>query len=92
MRRKVIVIGGVVAAVGFLFVRARDPRLHERLMARCESMFAQMPDDFPPKRVMRGVEEIRVNTARILKLLEARNDEAGELSDASPTEDRGATP
>lgn len=88
MRRKVTVIVTVVAGVGFLIVRARGPKLHERLMARCEGMFEQMPDDFPPKRVMRGIEEIRVNTARILELLEARKDETDEpeLSGASPTE------
>ena len=47
-------------------------------MARCEAMFEQMPDDFPPKRMMRGIEEMRVNTARIAELLEARNDETDE--------------
>lgn len=88
MRRKVTVIVTVVAGVGFLIVRARGPKLRERLMARCEGMFEQMPDDFPPKRVMRGIEEIRVNTARILELLEARKDETDEpeFSGASPTE------
>ena len=83
MRR--IVIVGALAGVGFLIVRARVPKLHERLMAWCEGMFEQMPDTFPPKRAMRSIEEIRVKTARILELLEARKDEADEsqLSDAA---------
>ena len=76
MRR--ILIVGTLAGVGFLIVRAVAPKLPDRLMARCEAMFEQMPDDFPPKRMMRGIEEMRVNTARIAELLEARNDETDE--------------
>ena len=76
MRR--ILIVGALAGVGFLIVRAIAPNLRDRLMARCEAMFEQMPDDFPPKRMMRGIEETRVNTARIAELLEARNDETDE--------------
>jgi hypothetical protein len=85
MRR--IVIVGVLAGVGFLIVRAIAPKLRDRVMARCEGMFEEMPDDFPPKRMMRTIEEIRVKTARILELLEARKDEAVEptLADASST-------
>ena len=41
-------------------------------MAGCERMFEQLPDTFPPKRMMRGIEEIRANSARTLALLEAR--------------------
>ena len=58
MRR--ILIVGALAGVGFLIVRAIAPKLRDRLMARCEAMFEQMPDDFPPKRMMRGIEEVRV--------------------------------
>lgn len=76
MRR--ILLVGALACVGFLIVRAIAPKLRDRLMARCEAMFEQMPDDFPPKRMMRGIEETRVNTARIAELLEARNDETDE--------------
>ncbi|HET9324532.1 MAG TPA: hypothetical protein VFO03_11700 [Gaiellaceae bacterium] len=36
-----------------------------------------MPDTFPPKRMMRGIEEIRANTARTLELLEER-EQTGE--------------
>jgi hypothetical protein len=82
-----IVIVGAVAGVGFLIVRAIAPKVRDRLVARCEGMFEEMPDDFPPKRMMRTIEEIRVKTARILELLEARKDEADEptLADASST-------
>jgi hypothetical protein len=39
------------------------------MMAACKGMFEQMPDDFPPKKMMDGIEEIRANTARTLELL-----------------------
>ena len=65
MRR--IVIVGAFVGVGILIVRARVPKLHERLMARCEAMFERMPDTFPPKQMMRGIEETRVKTGRILE-------------------------
>ena len=72
MRR--IVIIGVLAGVGFVVARKVAPKVGQRLMSRCEGMFEHMPDDFPPKRMMRGIEETRVKTTRILELLEARND------------------
>jgi hypothetical protein len=75
MRR--IAIGAALAGVGVLVARAFAPKLHARLMAGCERMFEQMPDSFPPKRMMRGIEEIRANSARTLALLEAR-EQAGE--------------
>lgn len=86
MRR--IVIFGALVGLGILIVRARAPKLHERLMARCEGMFERMPDTFPPKKMMSGIEEIRVTTAGILGLLEARKDEADkpDVPDASSAE------
>jgi hypothetical protein len=85
--RRIAIIGAFVG-LGILILRARVPELHQRLMARCEGMFERMPDTFPPKRAMRGIEEIRVKTARILELLEARKDEADkpEVPDASLAE------
>jgi hypothetical protein len=70
MRRIAIsaaVIGGVVVAA-----RVLAPKLHARMLATCNGMFEQMPEDFPPKRMMGGIEEIRANTTRILELLEER--------------------
>jgi hypothetical protein len=67
-----------------LIARAVVPKLklHERGMAGCERMFQQMPEDFPPKRMMRGIEEIRANSARTLELL-------GERKPAGETEPPG---
>jgi hypothetical protein len=73
MRR--IAIGAAVIGIGMLAARALSPKLHARLLAACERMFEQMPEEFPPKRIMRGIEEIRADTARTLELLEAREQE-----------------
>jgi hypothetical protein len=70
MRRIVIsaaVIGGVVVAG-----RALAPKLHARMLAACAGMFEQLPEDFPPKRMMTGIEEVRATTTRILELLDER--------------------
>ena len=87
MRR--IVTAAALTGVGVLVARAVIPKLklHERGMAGCERMFQQMPEDFPPKRMMRGIEEIRANTARTRELLEGREtDEAEPLGEVSTTE------
>ena len=70
---------GVFAGVVFVVVRARG--LHERLMAGCERMFERMPDTFPPKRMIRGIEELQRDSARILELLEAGK--AGTVHDVA---------
>jgi hypothetical protein len=70
MRRIAIsaaVLGGVVVAA-----RVLAPKLHARMLATCKAMFEHMPEDFPPKRMMGGIEEINANTARILELLDER--------------------
>ena len=72
-----IVTVGALAGVGVVIVRSRLPALHERLVAQCEAMFEQMPDSFPPKRMLHGIDDIRGTTARILELLEPREDHAG---------------
>ena len=87
MRR--IAMAAALAGVGVLLVRTlvSKLKLHERLMARCERMFEEMPEDLPPKRIMRGIEEIRANTARTLELLEERKaDEAEPPGEISSTE------
>ena len=85
MRR--IAIIGALAGVGILILRSRMPKLQERMMAHCEGMFERMPDTFPPKKIMRGIEEIRATTARIEQLLEVRADEAIESKVAEGVHD-----
>ena len=79
MRRNLI--GAAFAAVSVLAARVLAPKLHARLIAACERSFEHLPDTFPPKRMMRGIEEIRANSARTLALLEAR-ERAGEAERA----------
>lgn len=81
MRRIAIsgaVIGGVVLAA-----RVLAPKLHARMLATCKGMFEHMPEDFPPKRMMGGIEEIRANTTRILELLEERT----QVEETKPQEE-----
>jgi hypothetical protein len=85
MRR--IAIIGALAGVGILILRGRMPNLHERVMAHCEGMFERMPDTLPPKKMMRGIEEIRATTAQIEQLLELRADEAVEPKVAEAVHD-----
>jgi hypothetical protein len=74
MRR--IAIGAVLIGGIAVTARALAPKLHARLMAACKGMFEQMPEDFPPKRMMGGIEEIRANTARTLEVLDQRTEAA----------------
>jgi hypothetical protein len=70
MRRLVAgaaVLGGVVVAA-----RTLGPKLHSTMLAKCQGMVEHAPEDFPPKRILGGIEEIRANTTRILELLEER--------------------
>ena len=75
MRR--IALVAAFAGVGMLVARAVGPKLHDRLMARCENMFERAPDTFPPKRMMNGIDEVRRSTARIMDLLEAKDEPSG---------------
>lgn len=84
MRRLVIGAGLVGGAV--VLARAVAPRLHARMLGACERMFEQLPDEFPPKRMLSGIEEIRATSARTLELLEERTEavQAERLGEAPP--------
>ena len=86
MRR--IVLGTALAGVGVLVGRILAPRVHARLLAACERMFEELPDSFPPKRMMRGIEEISANSARTLALLEERAEAAERDATLSSTKRR----
>lgn len=70
MKRMFIGAAAVVTAAAAL--RRFGPALGRRAMTKCGEMLARMPEDFPPKRIMRGIEEIRDQNARILHHLEER--------------------
>ena len=88
MRR--IVIGAGLIGVGVLILRRLGPKLGERWRAGFGRMFEQMPDDFPPKRMMQSIEQIREKTVRILELLEERKRAAGEPDPLSAFSSREA--
>ena len=57
--KKLIVVAG--ASLGILaLLRRFGPVLRERAMAKCQEILNRMPDDFPPKRMMRGIDEIEI--------------------------------
>lgn len=76
MRRVAFTLALVGGAA--LVARKLMPKLHARMMAACKGMFEEMPEDFPPKKMMRGIEEIRANTTRTLELLDQR--QAGDIT------------
>lgn len=67
---KKLVIGSVFLAAAVFALRRFGPVLARKAMKKCEEMFDHMPEDFPPKRMMRGIDEIREQNARILHHLE----------------------
>ena len=89
MRR--LAIAAALIGGGAVVVRALAPKLHARMLAACKGMFEQMPDDFPPKRMMAGIEEIRANTARALQLLEEQAGSGKQVREGSST-GRAAAP
>lgn len=86
MRR--IAFGAALTGIGVLVVRSLAPRVHAQLLAACERMFEELPDSFPPKRMLRGIEEISANSARTLELLERR----GQLGEESANGTTGRSP
>lgn len=78
-RRVIPFVGLTVVA---LVVRSRAPKLRERCAAGCERMLERMPEDFPPKRMLRGIEDLRADTARIIELLEGSGHTGAEPTPA----------
>lgn len=75
MRR--ILIGIALVGATALVARALAPGLGERCGAACRGMLDRMPEDMPPKRMMRSLDVIEERTGRILSLLEERDETTG---------------
>ena len=79
MRR--LIIFTVLAAGMFLAMRKlaerAGPAMQERCAGMCERMLANMPESFPPNRMMADLEVLKEQTARILELLEEREEVDG---------------
>jgi hypothetical protein len=67
---KKVVIAAAVFAGAIAALRRFGPALGRRAMKKCEDMVEHMPEGFLPKRLMRGLEEIREQNKRILHELE----------------------
>ncbi len=74
MRR--IILGGVAAIGAFLAIRKiaeiAGPALRKRGMEMCDQVLANMPESFPPNRMMADLDSIKEKTARIQELIEDR--------------------
>ena len=59
------VIGGMI-----LLARRFGPELRARCITACDRMIGEMPDSFPPKRIMSDLEALRTQGKRMIELLE----------------------
>ncbi len=76
---KRLIILTVLVAGMFLamrkFAKKAGPGMRERCSEMCHRMLANMPDSFPPNRMMADLESIKTQTARILNVLEAQTED-----------------
>ncbi len=66
-----------VLAVGMFLAMRKiaqrgGPAMGERCSEMCDRMLANMPESFPPNRMMADLEALKEQTARILEVLEER--------------------
>ena len=67
---KRVMTGAGVLTLAAVALRRFGPALGRRAVSKCQEMFDRMPEEFPPKRMMRSLEEIREQNQRILAHLE----------------------
>ena len=53
------------------------PALREGCSGMCERMLTTMPESFPPNRMMADLDALKEQTARILEVLEERQEVDG---------------
>lgn len=69
-----VLVAGMFLAMRKLAKKA-GPGMGERCSEMCDRMLANMPDSFPPNRMMADLESIKEQTARILNVLEAQTED-----------------
>ncbi len=69
-----VVAAGMLLAVRLL-AKSQGPVMRERCLEMCDRMLDNMPDSFPPNRMMADLESIKEQTARALSLLEDQEEE-----------------
>jgi hypothetical protein len=65
-----VIVGAAVFVSMLATLRRFGPALAERAMRKCEEMFDCMPEEFPPRWMMRSIEEIRDQNSRILRQIQ----------------------
>ncbi len=60
---------GMVLAIRSLAERT-GPTVRERCSELCDRFLANMPESFPPNRMMADLDSLKEQTARILEMLE----------------------
>lgn len=76
MRR--VVIGVVLLATAGLAVRKMAPTVRSRCAEACERMLSNMPESFPPNRMMADLQALKEQTARIIDLVDRPTDDQKE--------------
>ena len=73
---KRIILGTLAATGTFLVLRKMaeraGPSMWERCSGMCDRMLANMPESFPPNRMMADLDSLKEKTERILEVLEER--------------------
>jgi hypothetical protein len=72
----VMLAAGVFLAMRKIAERA-GPATRERCLEMCDRMLANMPESFPPNRMMADLKALKEQTARILEVLEERGEVEG---------------
>jgi hypothetical protein len=67
---KKVIIGAAVLVAAVAGLRRFGPALAERAMKKCQEMFDRMPEEFPPKRIVQSIEDVREQNKRILRDLD----------------------
>ena len=79
--KRVVIFMMIVAGI-FLAVRkivgGAGPDMRKRCSEMCDRMLDNMPESFPPNRMMADLEALKERTGRILEVLEERGEADGQ--------------
>ena len=85
MRR--LLFFAVLAAGTALAIRriaeTAGPAMRERCSEMCDRFLVNMPESFPPNRIMADLDALKEQNARILEVLEEREEVTQELGSSS---------
>jgi hypothetical protein len=73
----IMIVAGISLAVRKIAGGA-GPEMRERCAEMCDRMLDNMPESFPPNRMMADLEALKERTARILEVLEERGEVDGQ--------------